>query len=84
MDGTEERTVIVYSTPLCAPCEALKRYLKDRGIPFTARDVMVDAEAAERLESLGIFTAPALEVDGQVYAGPALGRDRLDKLLGVG
>ena len=28
--------VTVYSTPLCAPCEQLKTYLRDRGVEFTA------------------------------------------------
>ncbi len=75
------RTVIVYSTPLCAPCEALKRSLAARGIPFTTVDLLMDEEAAERLEEQGIRSAPALEVDGRLYTGAALAEERLNALF---
>ena len=74
-------SVIVYSTPLCAPCEALKRALKARGISFRTVDLLLDEAAAERLEDQGIRSAPALEIDGRLYAGAALAEDRLDGLL---
>jgi glutaredoxin-like protein NrdH len=76
-------SIIVYSTPLCAPCEALKRALKARGVSFRSVDLLLDEEAAERLEDHGIRSAPALEVDGRIYAGAALADERLDTLLGV-
>ena len=75
------RNVVVYSTPLCAPCEALKRSLKARGVAFATVDLLMDEEAAERLEEQGIRSAPALEIDGRLYAGAALGEERLDVLL---
>jgi glutaredoxin-like protein NrdH len=74
-------TVTVYTTPLCAPCEALKRTLVARGIAFRTVDLLMDEEAAERLEEHGIRSAPALEVDGRLYSGAALTGDRLDALL---
>ncbi len=74
-------TITVYTTPLCAPCEALKRALKVRGIEFRTIDLLMDEEAAERLEEQGIRSAPALEVDGRIYAGAALSEDRLDAVL---
>ena len=73
--------ITVYTTPLCVPCEALKRALKARGIAFRTVDLLMDEEAAERLEEQGIRSAPALEIDGRIYAGPALAEDRLDALL---
>lgn len=75
------QSVIVYTTPLCVPCEALKRALKARGVPFRTVDLLMDEEAAERLEGQGIRSAPALEVDGRIYTGAALADDRLDTLL---
>ena len=75
------QTVIVYTTPLCVPCEALKRALKARGVPFRTVDLLMDEAAAERLEEQGIRSAPALEVDGRFYTGAALADDRLDTLL---
>ncbi len=73
------REVIVFSTPLCAPCERLKAYLRSRGVPFTVRDVMVDEEAAEFLESHKIYTSPVLSVDGDLVVG--FDRERIDALL---
>ena len=75
------QSVTVYTTPLCVPCEALKRALKARGVPFRTVDLLMDEEAAERLEEQGIRSAPALEIDGRIYAGAALGDERLDALL---
>jgi glutaredoxin-like protein NrdH len=74
-------SVIVYTTPLCAPCEALKRSLSARGIDFTTIDLLMDEEAADRLEEKGIRSAPVLEVDGRLYAGAALSQERLETLL---
>ena len=60
--------VIVYSTPLCAPCEQLKHYLKAHDVEFVVKDLMMDEDAADRLDDLGIRSTPALEVNGEVYA----------------
>jgi glutaredoxin-like protein NrdH len=73
--------VVVYSTPLCAPCERLKQYLKSKGVAFEAKDLMMDEEAAEKIEDLGIRSSPVLEVDGQFYAGAQLTPERLAEVL---
>jgi len=75
--------VIVYSTPLCAPCERLKQYLNAHGVKFTAKDLMMDEEAAEKIEHLGIRSSPVLEVDGKFYAGTQLTPERLAQVLGI-
>ncbi|MBF0276344.1 MAG: glutaredoxin family protein [SAR324 cluster bacterium] len=75
--------VIVYSTPLCAPCEQLKRYLKAMGISFMVKDLLMDEEAAELLESKNIHSAPALQVNGELYAGEQLAPENIDALFGL-
>jgi len=77
------REVTVYSTPFCAPCEGLKRFLAARGVAFRVRDLMMDEDAQERLEARGIRSTPALEVDGEIYAGDALSPERVRALLGL-
>jgi len=72
--------IIVYSTPLCAPCEVLKQILKTEGLEFEVKDLMVDEAAAKLMEDNGIRTAPALSIGGKIYAGEDL---RLDKLVGI-
>ena len=83
MSGSD-KTVIVYSTPLCAPCEALKSYLKEQGVAFVAKDLMMDEDAADKLAALNIRSSPALEVDGEILAGATLTQEKVNSLLGIG
>jgi len=78
------RNVIVYTTPLCAPCEALKRYLTAHDVAFTAKDLLMDEAAADKLAALNIHSSPALEIDGEVLAGPKLTQEKVNTLLGIG
>lgn len=75
--------ITVYSTPFCAPCERLKQYLTQRGITFTDKDLMMDQDVADHLDSLGIRSAPVLEIDGQFYTGSKIAPDALPELLGI-
>ena len=77
------REVTVYSTPFCAPCESLKRYLAAHAVAFRVRDLMIDEKAQERLEAAGIRSTPALEVDGALYAAEQLDPQRLETILGL-
>ncbi len=79
--SNENRKITVYSTPFCAPCDALKNYLTEREIPFSVRDPMMDESAADLLASRNIRSAPALEVDDDIYAGAALSAERLEELF---
>ncbi len=40
-------------------------------------------EAQDRLEEKGIRSTPALEVDGEIYAGEALSPERVKSLLNL-
>lgn len=75
--------VTVYSTPLCAPCEQLKSYLRERGVEFAARDLMMDEDAAEFIESKNIRSSPVLQVDDTLLHGPDLEPAKIDALLGL-
>jgi glutaredoxin-like protein NrdH len=77
------REVTVYSTPFCAPCESLKRFLAAHDVEFRVRDLMMDEEAQARLEAAGIRSTPALEIDGALYAAEQLEPQRLEAILGL-
>lgn len=77
------KAVIVYSTPLCAPCEALKSYLRSKEVPFIVKDVMIDEKAAAHLESKNVRSTPALEIDGLLLAGNELKTSRIEEILGI-
>lgn len=76
--------VIVYSTPFCAPCEALKRHLTARGVAFETKDLMMDEDAAEFVEGRGIRTSPVLQVGETLLHGADLQPDNIDALLEPG
>ena len=77
------RKIIVYSTPLCAPCEQLKGYLRAHDVEFEAKDLMIDEEAAAFIESHNIRSSPVLQVDDQLIFGPELGPEKVDEVLGL-
>jgi glutaredoxin len=73
--------IIVYTTPLCAPCELLKRILVSERLVFEVQDLLVNEAAAALMEKQGIRTAPVLSIDGLLYSGEDLNPDRLVALL---
>ncbi|MDY7035731.1 MAG: glutaredoxin family protein [Thermodesulfobacteriota bacterium] len=75
------KEIIVYSTPLCAPCEQLKHFLKKEGVEFKVKDLMMDEEAADLMQKNGIRSAPALGVDDKIFHGADLTADTLRTLI---
>ncbi|MBU4425282.1 MAG: glutaredoxin family protein [Proteobacteria bacterium] len=59
----------------------MAEYLTGKGVTFVRKDLMIDEEAREELFSLGVRSAPALMVDGDVVTG--FDRARIDALLGL-
>jgi glutaredoxin-like YruB-family protein len=77
-----EHEVIVYTTPTCPWCQAVKRYLEERGIPYQEVDVASDMEAAmEMIRKSGQQGVPVVEIDGEIVVG--FDRERIDALLGL-
>jgi glutaredoxin len=75
------RDVVVYTSPMCVPCEQLKSYLRQLGVAFRVRDLLMDEEAQDRLDEARIRSTPALEVDGTIYAGSILTPDKIRALV---
>lgn len=50
--------VIVYSSANCPYCTQLKNYLKDQQIDFEERNISLNDEYAEELQSMGISSVP--------------------------
>lgn len=74
------RNVTVYTQPACPPCQAVKDYLQQRGIPFTERDINTDAEAVQELRQMRAMTTPVTVIDGEPVTG--FDEQRLSELLG--
>lgn len=73
-------SVTVYSAPWCGFCQAAKRYLDDKGIPYTEKNVDDDrAYAEEAVEKSGQMGIPVLDIDGAIVVG--FDRPTIDRLL---
>lgn len=77
------RDIVVYTSPMCAPCEQLKGFLRQLGVAFRVRDLLMDEDAQDRLDEARIRSTPALEVDGVIFAGSALTPDKVRELVGT-
>ena len=74
------KKVTVYSQPGCPPCDWVKSYLTQRGVPFTDKDVSSDFSAQREL--VGEYNSrstPTVIVGDEIMIG--FDPDRLEKML---
>jgi glutaredoxin 3 len=75
------RKIIVFTQPDSLPCEAVKRFLKDRKAQFAERNVVHDEAALRELaEKYDSHSTPTVVIDEEIVIG--FDPDRLDQLLG--
>ena len=81
-NGKKARNVIVYTSPTCSWCGALKSYLRKNRIPFREVDISRDERAARDLvRRSGQMGVPQTEIDGKIIVG--FDRAALDRRLGI-
>lgn len=74
--------VVVYTTPTCGFCVAVKRYLKDNKIRFREVDISGDPRsAAEMKRRSGQEGVPVIDANGRIIVG--FDKRRLDAALGI-
>lgn len=62
--------VVIYTTPNCADCAAVKRYLDERGVEYREKDVTSDPKYLEEMRRVaGVRIAPVTVVAGQASYG---------------
>lgn len=60
----------IYTSPSCTNCQALKAYLKNKGIDFKEIDVSIDQEAlTDIIPKVGELKLPIVENNGKYVAG---------------
>ncbi len=67
-----EKSIIIYSTTWCGYCKMLKKYLDDKGVKWTEKDIEQDAAAhAELMEKIGgdFPGVPVTDVGGTIVLG---------------
>lgn len=79
---TKTHDITIYSTNWCGYCKMAMKYLNDKGISYTDKNVETDLEAqAELLKKLdGNFRGvPVIDIDGTIILG--FDRPRIDAAL---
>ena len=72
----------VYSTPSCAYCVTLKKFLTEKGIEFEAIDVSEnEAELQQMIDKSGQMGVPVVEIDGQIVVG--FNKSKILELLNI-
>lgn len=61
--------VLVYTTPTCPDCHALKRWLSQEGVAFEERDLTDPQIAEEAKARTGVRVAPITLVGAEVFYG---------------
>jgi glutaredoxin-like protein NrdH len=62
-------SVTVYTTPNCVQCNATKKHLDRRGIPYTVVDLTENPDKLEMFLSQGLKTAPIVVTDNAIWSG---------------
>lgn len=61
--------ILIYTTPTCPDCHALKRWLGEQGIPFEERDLTDPQIAEEAKARTGVRVAPISIVGADIFHG---------------
>ena len=63
------KSVLLYTSPGCPDCAAVKRYLRERGVAFEERDVTQPGVAEEAKSRYGVRIAPITVIGGEASYG---------------
>lgn len=61
--------ILIYTTPGCPDCAALKHWLDDQGLPFEERDLSQPGMAEEARARCGVRIAPVTVIKEQCIWG---------------
>jgi glutaredoxin-like YruB-family protein len=73
--------VVIFTQPDCPPCQVVKLFLEEKGVPFEERDISLDPSAVGELtEQYNSHSTPTLVIGEEVMIG--FDPERLDEILG--
>ena len=74
--------IVLFTTPSCPWCRAVKTYLRQKGFRFREVDVSKDPDAArDMIRRTGQRGVPVLLIGNRPIVG--FDREKIDKLLGI-
>lgn len=79
---SEQKDVIIYSTPTCHFCQMTKTFLDEHDIPYTDYNVAEDTEKrTEMIEKSGQMGVPVIYIGDELVIG--FDKDRIVELLDI-
>ena len=79
---SEEKNVVIYSTPTCHFCGLAKDFFKENGVTYREFNVASDVDKRnEMMQKSGGLAVPVITVDDEVIVG--FDKEKLEELLGV-
>lgn len=83
MTETSTPHILIYTTPTCPDCHALKRWLSEQGFAYEERDLTDPRIAEEAKARTGVRVAPITTVGSEIFYGTFQGQKTgLSKALG--
>ena len=76
-----EKDVFIYTQPGCEGCQREKKFLTQKGIDFTEKNIQEDEQALEELLELGAHGTPTTLIDRKAIVG--FDRQKLAEKLGL-
>ncbi|MBL1434305.1 glutaredoxin family protein [Candidatus Wolfebacteria bacterium] len=77
-----DKKVVIYSTPTCHFCQAVKGFFKENNVEYTEYDVSTDQEKrAEMIEKSGQMGVPVVFIGEEMTIG--FDEPKLKKELGL-
>ena len=74
--------VVIYTSPNCRDCHALKDFLSARGVLFIDKNIAEDKSAREELANkYGRLATPTIVIGEKVFLGFEENRQEIEKLL---
>ncbi|AEE14077.1 glutaredoxin [Thermodesulfobium narugense DSM 14796] len=61
--------VIIYTSPGCPDCAAVKNWLKKNNIQYTEIDITANSNADEAYKKFGVRIAPITVIDDKFFYG---------------
>ena len=62
--------ITIYTTPTCAYCKAVKKYLEDKGHAFEEKDITQDSDGANWvMKNTEQLAVPVTDINGNVIVG---------------
>lgn len=77
-----DKSVTIYSTPVCHFCHAAKEFFKENNVEYTENDVASDAEKRqEMIDMTGQMGVPVIRIGDDVVIG--FDESKIKELLGM-